>query len=985
MKRHLLLLGSLCLLGMINSLSAQEYLDHFDNNDPAFTNGSGFSYSESDSELTVTGDGSGGPFDPFVYQPHDQDNGTAKLVDATTTNKVFIRAKASNVGTQLRMDLQDVDGFATSQAGITKTLTTDYEVLEFDFTNNYIDGGFGGTPCMSGPCPVNGSEVQQLLFFIDPGAGGFNGTVIIDYIAFGEEPDVVLMSDIFQDHFEEDNASDAFTTVAPGYTLELDTNGSEVRMTGDGTSAPWDPFAYVFRNPATLDTFDLDMSANNKLYIKAKSNVPGTAIRIDVQDIDGFATTEGSITKILSEEYEVYEYDFTGVYNDLGFGGTPCTPSTAPCPVNPTRIGNLVIFIEPGVGEFLGTVSLDYISFGTSLDPPAPPGVLIYGDHCNNNSTANVVDPFGLVSSESGTDWIITGDGTSAPFSALAYSTFDQTTNENIIVDATGNNKFYIRAQSTSDVPMRIDLVDTAGFVTSLPSLTRTISSDFQVFEFDYSGQYSDGGYGGTPCMSGPCPVDGSAIGTILFYPNPVDGGFDGTITVDFVSFGAPLDVDFGPVGVPNYNDHYENEDLSFISDISGLVSDIDNSEWTITGDGTNSAFSPVIYDIHDQINGSSILASVQASGDKLFIRAKSSIDGTALRIDLQDQEGFATTEPSVERTLSTDFTIIEYDFASTYMDGGYGGTPCTAGPCPVDGERVDFLQFFIDATTGAFNGTITIDWIAFGQPFNDAPTGLINYEDDYNDDDLSNISDMDGLVSSISDGEWTITGDGTSGAFSPVVYQANDSNNDSIAIDVVGSNDLLYIFAKSSVDNTALRIDLQDAQGYVTSNPSIEKTLTTEYAMYEYDYTNTYTDGGFGGTPCTGGPCPVDGQRVAALQFFLNPGSGAFDGALTIDWISFGAPLVVNVEEIMELEALRIFPNPASDQVGVELSLTQESEVIIRLYDQVGRLIIDQYEQTLLGNQLTPVDISSLDSGLYFLQVNINNQITQAIPVVKK
>lgn len=217
---------------------------------------------------------------------------------------------------------------------------------------------------------------------------------------------------------------------------------------------------------------------------------------MDVQDINAFVSTEGSITKILGTEYQVFEYDYTGVYNDLGFGGTPCTMTTVPCPLDPTRILNLVMFIEPGVGEFLGTINIDYISIGTSLDPPAPPGVTVYGDHCNNSSTSAIVDALGFTSEEIDSDWVITGEGTASPYSAIAYNTHDQTTGSNLVVNATGNNKLYIRAKASSNVPLRIDLVDTLDFVTSQPSLTKSLSTEFQIYEYDFTGQYVDAGFG---------------------------------------------------------------------------------------------------------------------------------------------------------------------------------------------------------------------------------------------------------------------------------------------------------------------------------------------------------------------------------------------------------------------------------------------------------------------------------------------------------
>jgi len=984
MKKVLLLLFS--FLSLATLTDAQVYLDEFDNDDPAFMGGAAaYTYGEANGELTITADGSAGPWDVITYQPHDANAGSAVTVDATANNKIFVRAKASTIGTQLRLDLQDSGNFATTQASLTKTLTTDYMILEYDFTGGFVDGGFGGTGCATGPCPVDGADIVNMLFFINPGTGGFGGTIVIDYISFGEEPSTVITSDVFQDHFDTDSSINNIINVPSGFTQVLDIPNSQIIWTGDGSSVMWEPFAYNIRNPVTMEEIDIDVSGNNKLYVRAKSTTPNTVLRFDLLDIDGFATTQGSIGKILTDEWATYEYDYSGTFNDLGFGGTPCTAATAPCAVDATRIRTMTIFVDPGGEQYLGEVSIDYISFGNPLEPPEPPGVLEYGDHFNNNSTDFVADAGDFVSSEMGSEWTITGSGTSGPFTAISY-----TPNEAgapITVNATANNKVYLRTKSTVDVPLRMDLIDADGFITSQPALTKFISGDYTVFEYDFSGAYFDGGYGGTPCTDGPCAVDGSTVTTVLIYPNPVDGGFNGEITIDYLSFGAPMGPDEGPLGAPNYQDHYENNDLTFITDLAGITSSIDNSTWTMTGDGTSGMWTPVGYALHDLTNGQASLGSVVGSMDKIYIKAKASTAGTELRIDLVDNENFWTSEPATVRTLSDEWTVIEYDFANTYTDGGFGGTACTTGPCEVDGERVSSLQFYIDPGTGAFDGTVDIDWVSFGSPIVDlGPIGIPNYSDDYNSDDLTNINDNSGLVSTIVDGEWIVTGDGTSGQFAPVSYATHDLiSNDSLAVDAIGSNNVLYIRAKSTIDGTPLRVDLQDSQGFVTSNPSVQNDLSTDYQILTYDYTGTYTDGGFGGTPCTLGPCPVDGFRITDLQFFIDPGIGEYSGTMTIDWISFGMPLDVAVDEIPQLEALQVFPNPATDELGVRLELNETSDVTIRMYDMLGRVVLNQNTISLpAGDNFEKLNVTSLNSGTYFLQINVNGLNTSATKVVK-
>ena len=722
------------LLGLFTLLTTTAwaqpiYVDQFDNDDPAFLGGSGtYSFEESNGELNVTA-ASPAPFDVFTYQPHDMAANEAITVDATGNNKVFVRAKASNVGISLRMDLQDSEGFTTNNSGISKILTTDFQVLEFDFTGNYFDGGFGG-PCTSAPCPVDGTDIATLIFFTEPGVGGFNGTVVIDYIAFGEEPDQVIMSDVFQDHMDTDSSITNFASAA---TYSLTRDGSELTIGGDGTNPMWDPLVYLIRNPTTFEEIDIDISGNNKMFIKIKSTVPNTAFRVDVLDIDGFANTLGSITKLVGTDFTVLEFDFGGTYEDQGFGGTPCTMDTAPCPVDPTRIRQLNMFIEPGVGEFLGDLTIDYISFGTSLEPAGPVAEFLYEDNFADETLTFTEATPGFAVSEAGSELAIEGDGGAAPFAAISYILHDQDTNDPIVLNLEpAQNKVFVRARTAGgNVPLRVDLIDTTGLTTSQASLTKIVTDEYTVLEYNFTANYFDGGFGGTPCDMGPCDVDPTAISQMLFYLDPVTGGYDGTVFIDYVSVGQPGENNgmdngggggggggVGPVGVNDYSDQMDDNTALFVEDAAGTTSSFANDIWTITADGSTGAFQPISYELHT-LAGDSVIVNTMANDNKLFLRARAS-EAVDFRVDLQDNQGFVTNANARRVTLTTEFEVYELDYTSAYSDGGFGGTPCTAGPCPVDAERIEFIQFFLNDATGGFDGTVEIDWLSFGDVITD-------------------------------------------------------------------------------------------------------------------------------------------------------------------------------------------------------------------------------------------------------------------------
>ena len=968
MKNLLTILLAFCITSLT---TAQVYIDEFDDGDQSnvFYN-NGYSGSEADGEWTITGDGSGGAFDIFGYNVVD-DAGAPISIDLTGNNKVYVRAKASNLGTQLRMDAIDADGYATTLAGFTKTCVNDYTVFEFDFSGNYSDGGYGGTPCdaSTAPCDVDGTRITNFFFFVNPGQGSWAGSVVIDYISVGLEPDGQVASSVWQDHFDN---IESLGYMGTGSTLVNSVGNSLWSITGDGTNGPWDPVNILMGNPETGDTIDVSVAeGNDKVFIRMRTDVPNTSIRLDLMDINDMATTAGSITKIISDEWATYEFNFAGSYQDLAYGGTGCT--AGPCPVDAERIANMILFVNPGVEAFVGQVDIEYISVGTALEGGAGgEGVLVYGDHFSSDS--GLIGTGGAFELEVNNSTLsITGLGVDAPFAAVSYTCYDDT--GGIAVDATGNNKLFIKARSSvANTRLRVDLQDSEGYVTTIPSFTRVIDEEYSVIELDFAASYVDGGYGGTPCDAGPCPVDGTMITGLLFYPNPADGMFEGVIDIDYVSFGAPMGED-----VIRYSDHFDNEDASQFSDAGGFTVEETGTELTITGDGTAGPYSAFNYTAHDQASGEQLTLDL-TSNNKFYVKAKSTVDGTPLRIDLVDMPGFATTEPATIRNIGLEYSVLQFDFSGTYTDGGYGGTACDTGPCPVDGTTIQNFLFYIDPDNGGFAGTVTIDWVSTIDPLetitvNEGPLGVDDYADEFIDNTLDFTTGVDGLTTVAEDGQLKVIGDGTSGPWTPVSYEMHDGT-DTLLVNAVNNDNKLYVRARSTVADLPLRIDVQDKDLFVSSLASLQNLVGTEFSTLEYDYSGNYQDGGFGGTPCTTGPCPVDGQRIQFLQYFLDPGIGMFDGELHIDWISFGEPLTVNVFETELIDGAKIYPNPASEEMYLEMDTKLNGVVIASIMGMNGKIVqTTDLGNFTAGNNSMKISINGLATGMYFLNVSIDDQ----------
>lgn len=973
------IISTLFFFLLITTLAiGQEYLEEFDDLvDDQTTLAAGYAGSVTDGEWTITGDGTSGQYSIFGYKPVDGDGNLTSL-DITGNNKIFVRAKASSNGTQLRLDVKDSDGYATTIPGITKFLIADYTVFEFDFTGVYQDGGYSGTSCDSAdaPCSVDGTKISAFEFYINPGIGSFSGSVVIDFLAVGTEPQVGPMSDVFQDHFDDTTSLRFISSSTEGYTNTIE--DSQWKIKGDGTNGMWDPVSMITFNPANLDTVDISVKdGEDKIYIRMRSSQPGTSIRLDLQDINLFATTAGSITQVISDEFETYEFNYSGSYQDLAYGGTGC--EVGPCDVDSDRIANMILFINPGVEAFAGQVDIEYISVGTALESTGEADVLAYGDHFSGDDETYVTTGGTYDLTVEGSLLSIVGSGEDVPFSNIGYTPNDE--NGPVIVNGTANNKVFIKARSTTpNTLLRIDLIDTSNYATTTPSFTRLLEEEFSILELNFSNQYFDAGYGGSACEegTGPCPVDGSAIQTMLLYPNPADGGFNGTIEIDYISFGAPMGDDVADVF--KYTDQFDDDDASKFGGTDGIVVAEADGELTITGDGTSGEYAAFSYIPHNQETDEEYLLDI-TSNNKVYVKAKSTIAGVNLRMDVRDAAGIATTEPSRSIVISEEYQILEFDFTDTYMDGGYGGTECTENaPCLVDGTMIEQFVFYVNAGTGAFDGQITLDWFSTIDPIEVdtvdlGPAGVNEYQDDFEDDDLAFLSENTGQTLSAADGIVIVTGDGSSGQYDPIGYITHD-DLDTIIVNAVNNNNKIFIRVKTSLDSIPLRLDLVDNLNFHTSLAGLTQIVKSEFEIIEYDFTGNYKDGGYGDTGCDVGPCNVDGERIASLQLYIDPGVGAFNGDLHLDWISFGEPISVNVVETKITKAAKIYPNPAEGEFYLELDSKISGQMRANLIDITGKVVSTQsLGNTSVGKNYQTINITDMNTGIYFLQVIVDNK----------
>ncbi|MCW5907502.1 MAG: T9SS type A sorting domain-containing protein [Chitinophagales bacterium] len=97
------------------------------------------------------------------------------------------------------------------------------------------------------------------------------------------------------------------------------------------------------------------------------------------------------------------------------------------------------------------------------------------------------------------------------------------------------------------------------------------------------------------------------------------------------------------------------------------------------------------------------------------------------------------------------------------------------------------------------------------------------------------------------------------------------------------------------------------------------------------------------------------------------------------IDDINIGNMLISGVEEPAQLNAVSVFPNPASDKVSIELNLAETTDVSIGISDMTGKEVLRIFQGSMEdGITRTDVTTSSLAKGVYLVNVKAGNSVSR-------
>ena len=93
----------------------------------------------------------------------------------------------------------------------------------------------------------------------------------------------------------------------------------------------------------------------------------------------------------------------------------------------------------------------------------------------------------------------------------------------------------------------------------------------------------------------------------------------------------------------------------------------------------------------------------------------------------------------------------------------------------------------------------------------------------------------------------------------------------------------------------------------------------------------------------------------------------GFTESAMIVDYVRVYQEVVLSTDKDLDLDStLKLYPNPATDKIYIS---SKKPLSALALYDVYGKLVLKK------ENNANSIDVSRLNSGVYFLEVSSNSE----------
>lgn len=214
---------------------------------------------------------------------------------------------------------------------------------------------------------------------------------------------------------------------------------------------------------------------------------------------------------------------------------------------------------------------------------------------------------------------------------------------------------------------------------------------------------------------------------------------------------------------------------------------------------------------------------------------------------------------------------------------------------------------------------------------------------------------------------------------------------------DYAKNNTLIHAFDHAAVTedyvNLILRTDnnpeettweITDYEGNVLQSGG-PYTEASQFININVDFTDSdcllFTIYDAGGN----GMCCENGNGLFGLK--TNDGTTFASGGVfkDADYASFEMQVGVGFTEITPVENVKVFPNPVMDLANVSFELKQASQVELHMFNSLGEEVYTMNNNLAAGSHNQSIQTSNLPEGIYFIQLQVNENVeTHKLSVIR-
>ena len=149
-----------------------------------------------------------------------------------------------------------------------------------------------------------------------------------------------------------------------------------------------------------------------------------------------------------------------------------------------------------------------------------------------------------------------------------------------------------------------------------------------------------------------------------------------------------------------------------------------------------------------------------------------------------------------------------------------------------------------------------------------------------------------------------------------------------------------------------------------------------TNLSLNATDYSWTFGDGGFDNTE---NPAYTYGEGgVYTITLIADNDCGSDTANLTLGVMNIG------VQEASGIAEFSMYPNPAHDNLVMDMTLIEDREINVQFFDQLGQVVLEQRNDLRVGTNTMNFNLSHLAQGVYSIRIS-DDQYTQVVKLVKR